>query len=204
MAAQQRIADLVVSRVGPDTVVFDQRRNHVHTLPAVVAGVWAELDGVASSNDIARTTGRSCDEIEAMITQLGAAGLLEDWAPPVFATRDRRSLLRKAAIGAAIVSVTAPLAAQAQSAGQIACATSVVIQGQYYCKDTVSWGTYDCVNAGCPAQTEFIYNDAATLKDGLGNIVAQTLRHRCESIAGSPISVTPWSPTDPSSFPTCS
>ena len=203
MAAHQRISDLVVSQVGADTVVFDQQRNHLHTLPAQIAEVWRLLDGITTVDEIARTSGLSAAEVDAALMQLGDAGLLEDWSAPVIATRDRRSLLRKAAIGAAIVSVTAPLAAQAQSAGQVVCATAFVVQGQYYCKDTVSWGTFDCVAVGCPAQTEYIYNDAAGLKDGAGTILSYAYRHRCRDIVDNPISTTPWWPVDASAFPTC-
>lgn len=115
MLVQARRADLIVTEVGPDLLVYDTHAKQLHTLPEPIAIVWRRCDGRATVADIADQTFLAEDAVIAAVEQLRGAGLLEGALPLQRPSRDRRTLLKQAAAGAVIVSVTAPLAAQAQS-----------------------------------------------------------------------------------------
>jgi hypothetical protein len=121
-----RFDDLVISQVGNETLVYDQRTHHIHYLDEVTAATWRHSDGRHTVSDLSRVVSLemaqrlSIATIELALVKLSDVGLL---LTPVEATEpraSRRSLLRKAAIGGAvavptIVSVSAPQAATAVS-----------------------------------------------------------------------------------------
>ena len=203
MYPRQRPASFVMSRVGTDLVIFDPETAHLHTLPAPVAAVWQACNGTAEVTAIATSTGLTLLQVEAALLQLREATLVEpEPAATVPSSRDRRTLLKRAALGAAMVSVTAPMAVQAQSAAIIACATFPTVQYQDWCSSS-PFGTYDCQAQGCPAETWFIYNEYSYLYDADGIFVTDTWRSQCEGQEGTIIATTAWSPIDASSYPYC-
>ncbi len=115
MSWTARREGLVVTEVGDDLVVYDERSSHLHTVPAAIAAVWRSCDGVATREQIASTVGLSSPQVEAALLQLRQANLMEGESPRDVPTQGRRRFLKQAALGVAIVSVTAPMAASASS-----------------------------------------------------------------------------------------
>lgn len=120
--------DLVVSTTGPEVLVFDQRKDHLHHLNPIASAVWHLCDGqrevaelAADASDlVGETIGRPA--VLLALGQLEEANLLD--APldaSLRSTRQsRRTLLRKAGLAGAvavpaIVSISAPAAAQINS-----------------------------------------------------------------------------------------
>ena len=203
MYPRQRPASFVMSRVGTDLVIFDPETAHLHTLPAPVAAVWQACDGTADVTAIAASTGLTLLQVEAALLQLREATLVEpEPEAAVPSSRDRRTLLKRAALGAAMVSVTAPMAVQAQSAGTIACATFPSVFTEDYCANS-GFGTYDCVEVGCPAETWYFYYEYSYLYDDAGEFVTDTWRYQCEGQTGAIIATTAWTPIDASGIPYC-
>lgn len=115
MYPRRRTAGLILTAVGDELIVFDERDHHLHTLPAPIPRVWEACDGATPAGQIAIATGLPATQVNAVLEQLLHANLLEggfEQPPP---TRDRRALVRKAALGAVILSVSAPMAVQASS-----------------------------------------------------------------------------------------
>lgn len=115
MGWMARRENLIVTEAGDDLVVYDERTSHLHTLPASIVSVWRQCDGVAKVDEIAIATGMTPAQVEAALRQLREAGLIDGEPVADDQASSRRGFLRKAAIGAAIVSVTAPMAAGAAS-----------------------------------------------------------------------------------------
>lgn len=119
---------LVVTQSSNELLVYDNERGELHHLNQTVAAVWNLCDGQRRLSDLAREISESqataVDEgaIRLALTQLADAHLLAGpLANEVRAVRmSRRSLAKKAAIAGAVVapaliSTTAPMAAQAAS-----------------------------------------------------------------------------------------
>lgn len=115
----RRNLDLVTSEVGSDLVVYDQTTEAIHTLNDVTASVWRALETSKPLADVVVETGLTEDVVSAAASKLLDAGLLERDLPGKSASSSsRRSLIKKAGIGASIpvlVSVSAPMAASAAS-----------------------------------------------------------------------------------------
>ncbi len=111
-----RYEGLIVTETQDDLLVYDQDRHHVHHLNPTAATIWRTCDGNRSINTIASVAGIDEDDVVVALGKLQDAGLLNDTLVPVEReSRSRRSLLKKAGIAAAIVSVSAPTAAFAVS-----------------------------------------------------------------------------------------
>jgi hypothetical protein len=125
-----RRGDLIVRQVGPETVVFDRRKNRAHCLGPLAAAVWRSSDSRYSIAEIGRrvsaSRGEPIDEIAVQVAlrRLERAGLIggrdsrlaetspEAHAAPTAAGR-REALRRVAALtGLAVLSVAAPSPAQ--------------------------------------------------------------------------------------------
>lgn len=115
MVLPARRTDVMVTAAGTDVLVYDNQTNQLHTLPESIATVWDLCDGRKDTGTIAREALMPEVAVVSALGQLREAGLLEGEQPAVPSRRDRRTLLKRAVAGAAIVSVTAPLAAQAIS-----------------------------------------------------------------------------------------
>jgi len=123
-----RYTDLVVTETRDQVLVYDTVVHHIHTLNLTSAAVWRLCDGQHDANDLARLAsaelGIRIDEamVRLALTQLDDAGLLEEPLPADtrMSGLSRRSFMKRSAVvGAvavpAIVSITAPMAASAQS-----------------------------------------------------------------------------------------
>jgi len=121
-----RDKDLIVRRVGSETVVYDRRRHRAQCLSPLAAAVWRECGGRRSTAEIAdrvsAARGESIDEAAVLVAlrRFERAGLIEG-GPPRSARANRRAqdaspgagrrdaLRRVAALaGLAVVSVIAP------------------------------------------------------------------------------------------------
>lgn len=115
MRPQQRTWGLIVTKAGSDLIVFDEQALHLHTIPAPVAAVWLACDGRTTPEELGRCTGLPSLQVETALLHLAEANLLAVGADRPLPGQDRRALLKRAALGAAIVSVTVPMAVAAQS-----------------------------------------------------------------------------------------
>lgn len=115
MGPKARREQLIITETEHDPIVYDERTNHLHIVPATIAEVWRSCDGVATREQIASRVGLSSLQVEAALRQLRQADLIEGESPRDLPTQGRRRFLKQAALGAAIVSVTAPMAANASS-----------------------------------------------------------------------------------------
>ena len=108
MLPTRRARDLVVTKVGDDTIVFDERTNHLHSLPSAVSDVWFAANGARSTTEIATVTGLPLAQAEITLGLLASRHLLTS-------TANRRALLGRGGVlaGATIISIAAPTAAQA-------------------------------------------------------------------------------------------
>lgn len=112
-----RTNDLIVTEVGADLLLFDETTDHLHHLERDAAVVWRAADGTRSVTDLAEAGGLTSDEVQVVLAQLTEATLI---AMPQEAcaaqTRlDRRRVLKRAGLAAGVISVSAPVAAQAQT-----------------------------------------------------------------------------------------
>jgi len=121
-----RQKDLVVRRVGPETVVYDPECHRAHCLHPIAGAVWREYDGHRSAAEIAEhvsaVRGESIDEAAVLVAlrRFERAGLIERGAPPspradpaahgASPGAGRRDALRRVAAlaGLAVVSVVVP------------------------------------------------------------------------------------------------
>lgn len=119
---------LIVTRAGNDLVVFDERSNALHTLNTVAQTVWEECNGTHSISDIVIATSYPAEVVKQALKQLEDATLLgRPLKPSQRSTDSRRTLMKKAGLAAAIptiVSISAPIAANAQTGGQPAFRTT--------------------------------------------------------------------------------
>lgn len=119
-----RFDDLVISHAKQDLLVYDQRSHHIHQLNAVSAATWQLCDGQQSIPDLAQLVRLELGEpvtvemIELALTQLSGLELLEVPLETAGGSvrQSRRSLLRKAAAGAAVPMIVSVSAAQAMAA----------------------------------------------------------------------------------------
>ncbi len=203
MYPRQRTAGLVVSEVGLDLVVFDEQNSHLHTIPDPIASVWRACDGTCDARGIAETTSLTLDQVHAAIDQLHDVALLEAGHDgPATTPRKRRALLKQAVIGVSILSVSAPLAVQAQSAGQITCAMTPSLHLQALCMGSNPEATFDCQAVGCPANSVTVNRYVSGLQNAGGTILYHTYNYECRDGSGD-VTTTPWSPYDASAFPPC-
>jgi hypothetical protein len=115
-----RTRGLVVTESAGELLVYDQEQHHIHHLNPVSAGVWRGCTGNQSILDVAAATGLDIDQVRLALRQLAGANLLEGdlLISSIPSRSSRRALLKKSGIAVmipAVVSVTAPLAAQATS-----------------------------------------------------------------------------------------
>lgn len=118
-----RIQDLVMTSISDELMVYDTLVHRYHHLEVASALVWRFCDGRTSLGQIAtlvsRETGRawSVGEVEFVVDKLAALGLMVDWIPQPSLRRWERRKVAAAIVGAGIASISAPMAAAAQSGG---------------------------------------------------------------------------------------
>jgi hypothetical protein len=132
-----RVDGLVVTESKSEVLVYDTTQHHIHHLNQTSAVVWRLCDGRRSVADLAREAQFKVeglvteDSVRLALTKLEDAGLLEG---PLLsgmrgARQTRRTLLKRAAVAGAvavpaIVSISAPTAAQPRSS--LGCGESCV------------------------------------------------------------------------------
>ena len=119
-----RVANLVTTASRNEVLVYDQDRHHIHHLNATAAAVWNLCNGKRTVAQVARAAGVDEDAVRLALRKLADANLLDG---PLEAeirgtTHSRRSFMKKAAVAGAIavpaiVSISAPTAAQSGSPG---------------------------------------------------------------------------------------
>jgi len=153
-----RLDHLVVNEVGDEVLVYDQTTHAIHHLNAASTTVWRGCDGHTPVAGIAMSAGLTEETVRMALAKLADAGLLTTALPAALggAAQSRRTFMKKVAIAGtipAIVSVTAPLAAQAGSAGSIVLGgtCSVILTGEVAaadCSEAVS-GAASCCTSLC-------------------------------------------------------
>lgn len=117
-----RTERLVVTESAGELLVYDMDSHHIHQLNQASVMVWRHCTGHSTLQEIAAESGLAVGLVQMAVGKLAAAHLLEHDVPelPRVPRGSRRALLRKAGVAAgiaipAVVSVSAPLAAQANS-----------------------------------------------------------------------------------------
>jgi hypothetical protein len=148
--------DLIVQKVGDETIVYDLASHRAHSLNRTAALVFEKLDGKHDLTSVARHVGKALGRspqkgiVDAAVNELAAADLLQPGA-----ALPRRSVLRGLAVGLlpVVVSIAVPPAAQAQSCvpefSPCVNGVDVCCGGScYQCFDTsgVGAGPWECQN----------------------------------------------------------
>lgn len=112
-----RTDELVVKKLGDETLVYDLRRHRAHCLDRSAELIWRAADGRRTPEEIAREVGRALGApveiaaVEATLDELGRNHLL---TAPRATDPTRRQVLRGLAYALpAILTVTAPTSAYA-------------------------------------------------------------------------------------------
>lgn len=127
---KERTSDLVIQKMGDETLVYDLKKNRAFCLNATSADIWRLCDGKRDAAGIAK---KLSDKLKKPVTeeivwlaldQLSREGLLEESfeRDGELAGLSRRELIRKAGIASAVAlplisSIVAPQATAAQSGG---------------------------------------------------------------------------------------
>jgi len=112
---------LLIEHVGPETLIYDERRHQAFCLDAVSSAVWKNCDGERSMSEITASAGQelakqlSEETVWHALTKLDSVGLLAAGHVPALS---RRTLLARGGATAAlaipvIAMIVAPKAAQA-------------------------------------------------------------------------------------------
>ena len=144
-----RSTDLVTTSTADSLLIYDQDRHELHTLNTVAATVWRLLDGQRTADDVLREASAdlgvalTMETVQLAVATLAEAHLLDTQVDPGTFTpgSSRRRLLKKASVLAAapvVVSISAPLAAQANSTTAATCGEAVA---KYGCANECSMAT---------------------------------------------------------------
>jgi hypothetical protein len=120
-----RVEGLITTETASDLLIYDVERNELHTLNSVAATVWRAADGSRTVMDLALDLALDSRVVEEALGKLSSAELLTGYSPvqQSFRSTSRRRMLKTAVAGAVIVSVSAPMAAAAQT-GPLVCGVS--------------------------------------------------------------------------------
>lgn len=114
---QARTTGVVVEQLADEVLVYDLERDRAHCLNLAAARVWEKCDGKHSVSEIATEVGN--EEVAWMaVEQLSRAGLLEEKIKRPAVGMNRREVIKKIAVAAAIgvpvvTSIVAPTASHA-------------------------------------------------------------------------------------------
>ena len=154
-APAARLTGLVTTESDNELLVYDTSRHQIHHLNATSTTVWRLLDGSRTLGEVAQAAAIELgtpvpDEVaQAALVQLSEANLLDGPLSGELRVsgQSRRKLMKRAALagaGAAIVSITAPMAVDAQSG----CTNTCTQQNQSSCC-TCSGGILRATGQGC-------------------------------------------------------
>jgi hypothetical protein len=125
-----RAGELIVRRLGDETLVYDRSTDRAHCLNRTASLVFHRCDGRTSPQELVRALGDELGGppdavpagfVDLALERLGAAGLLEDVPPnegrPRVLAPSRREALRALGTAAlpAVLSILAPTPADAQT-----------------------------------------------------------------------------------------
>lgn len=124
-----RIADLVITEAADEVLVYDKKRHQIHHLNHTSAVIWRLCDGSRTVQELTKAARVQLGgDVDSSIIELAMANLAEAnlFTQPVAGSSirnvsySRRKMLRRAAVAGAIavpaiVSMTAPTAAQTAS-----------------------------------------------------------------------------------------
>lgn len=110
--------NLVSTETVDDLLIYDQATQELHRLNRIAASVWRHCDGTRTVGDIMLATGLSDEAVLDVTRLLSDASLLEGTFPgSKRGTRSsRRRIMKQAAVAVPlVVSISAPMAADAKS-----------------------------------------------------------------------------------------
>lgn len=120
----------MIRELSEEVLVYDLSRNRAYCLNRIAARVWRSCDGQLTVQEIADVLRGEIDPaadetaVWDALYKLQRARLLENRVSPPLAAVSRREVLKRIGIAAAITSIIAPTAANAQTiAGTISKAT---------------------------------------------------------------------------------
>jgi hypothetical protein len=116
----RRTDGVITTETEDEVLVYDELRHHIHHLNPTTSLVWRLCDGTRTIDRIAQEGGIELDFVTLALRELTQVHLLEgDTSAWMGEPQSRRTFLRNASMASipAIVSVTAPKAAAAQSGG---------------------------------------------------------------------------------------
>ena len=125
--AARPLSDFCMERIGDEVVLFDSALNRYHTLNGFAFDIWRSCDGVHTMEQITNAASeRGVDArrevVEAAVTQLGEAGLLDAPESDFESTMHRRRMMKLVAAGA-VGAVGIPVVASITRLGPEASAT---------------------------------------------------------------------------------
>lgn len=172
-----RTDSLVTTETAGEVLVYDQASHHIHHLNHASVLVWQRCTGDATVEEIAARAGLPVESVRMAVGMLAAADLLERDVPglPRGTRGSRRALLRRAGVAAgiaipAVVSVSAPLAAQTNSpsSGWRKCSN-------FGCHEVSC--SLACASASCPAGCQI--QDIGTCRNFDGPFVPDMCGYFC-------------------------
>jgi hypothetical protein len=104
-ASTARTDALITETVGADLIVYDERRNHAHSLTPRIAAIWRACDGHSSPATIARQLELDQFLVDQALAELTDIGLIGCPGSGI----NRRSLLGRGARLGATGAIAAPL-----------------------------------------------------------------------------------------------
>ena len=125
---QARQTQLVIQEISDELVIYDLKRNKVHTLNPTAAWVWQHCDGKTSHAELASRlqahldTPHADDILWLSLDRLEKAHLLEtENVPAAGAKITRRQALQKIGVSVAMLPVVASIAAPSAQAASSDC-----------------------------------------------------------------------------------
>ena len=129
MLPRRRETDLLIRRLGDETLVYDLKRDKAHCLNPAAAAVWQHCDGRTSVAELAamlrRESNIAADEdiVWLALRQLQKVALLQERVEPSLPLQrpSRRELIRRLGVAAAVPAVMTILAPTARAQASDTC-----------------------------------------------------------------------------------
>lgn len=125
--AARPLDDFCMEPVGDEVVMYDETLDRYHTLNLTAFEIWRQCDGAQTRFDIGRAMSNdgkpmAIETIDATVSQLGEAGLLQASETEFDSTLDRRRMMKLVAAGV-IGAVGIPIVASITRLGPEAAAS---------------------------------------------------------------------------------
>ena len=178
MPPAARSQDLLVERVGDETVVYDLESKDVHCLSPLAAKVFEACDGTTPLDEIAQALSLSTAEVNDAVAQLDECELLDRPDSPLVLSdggSTRREAVQKVAFAGAtaafsaplITSIVSPSAAMAASGNPTGCQCTMNSDcaSNHCCMNA---GSNEKCNDGCCAESNNGSLCQCTVVSGMG------------------------------------